>query len=277
MRFAKALRYPALLALGAAAVFGAVMVFRTPSLERDWKVEYAVLPQVAIEGDAVSLRNVRNFAYGPDGAIDEARYYDADYDLAALTGVWYGLSHFTDYGLAHSFLSFGFADGRFLAVSIEGRQERGEDYHPVWGLFRNFELVYVLADERDVIGLRTHVRKQRVLLYELVLSGEDARALLVSLLQTADEAARRPSFYNTLTDNCTTNIVKYAEDISPWQHLLDYRVLLPGYSDRLAYELGLIATDRPLEALQERAYLDPARAAPDDPDFSIKIRGLSPP
>ena len=276
MRLGKTIKYAAYPALCAGAVLALVMFLRTPALERDWKTEYAVLSEIAFDGEIVGLRNIRNFSYRPDGAIEEVAYYDGDYDLAALTSVWYGLSHFTDYGLAHSFLSFGFADGRFLAISIEGRQEVGEDYHPVSGLLRNFELVYIVADERDVIGLRTHIRKQRVYLYALTLTPADSRGLLRSLLVSVQETGRQPSFYNTLTDNCTTNIVKYADGISWLQRVFDYRVLLPGYSDRLAYELGLIATDRPLEQVREAAYLDPARTAPDDPDFSSKIRGLAP-
>ena len=181
-----------------------MLFFRTPSLDREWKTEYAVLPQAMVDGDLVALRNVRNFDYNPDGSIAAANYHDADYDLSKLTSAWYGISHFADYGLAHTFLSFGFEDGRFLVISIEARQEVGQDYGPIKGLLRNYELVYIVADERDVIGLRTHIRSQRALLYELTLAKPKAEALLRSLLRSVEEQRSNPSFYNTVTDNCNS-------------------------------------------------------------------------
>lgn len=271
-RFAKSLGY---LALGAGAALALVLFFRTPSLERDWKTEYAVLPEAEVDGDLVALRNIRNFNYDPDGSIAAANYYDADYDLTKLASVWYGISHFASYGLAHTFLSFGFEDGRFLVVSIEARQEVGQDYGPIKGLLRNYELVYIVADERDVVGLRTHIRSQRALLYQLTLAKPKAEALLRSLLSSVEEQRRNPSFYNTVTDNCTTNILKYAEHVSLWQRWFDYRVVLPGYSDELAFDLGVIATDGGLEQARQVAYLDPSRTTLDDPDFSLKIRGMA--
>ena len=277
MRLDWIIKFPAYLALGTGVILALVLSFRTPSLDRDWKTEHAVLPQAAFDGNLVSLRNIRNFAYRPDGTIETARYYDADYDLAMLSSVWYGISHFADYGLAHTFLSFGFEDGRFLTVSIEARMEVGEDYDPILGLLRNYELIYVVADERDVVGLRTHIRSERVLLYQLAMTNSKAEALLRSLLDSIENVRRRASFYNTLTDNCTTNIVKYAERVSFWDRWFDYRILLPGYSDGLAYDLGVIATDRPLEQVRNAAYLDPLRTTLGDPEFSFKIRGSARP
>lgn len=273
MRLSRIVKYLGYLALGAGALLALVLFFRTPSLEREWKTEYAVLPQAAVDGDLAALRNVRNFDYNPDGSIAAANYHDADYDLTKLTSAWYGVSHFADYGLAHTFLSFGFEDGRFLVISIEARQEVGQNYGPIKGLLRNYELIFVVADERDVVGLRTHIRSERVLLYQLTLTKPKLEALLRSLLASVEEQRRDPSFYNTLTDNCTTNIIRYAERVSLWQRWFDYRIVLPGYSDGLAYDLGVIATDGGLEQVRKAAYLDPSRTTLDDPDFSLKIRG----
>lgn len=277
MRVGNAIKIPVFLALCAGTVFTLVMVLKVPSHDRDWQTAHAVLPTVTFDGDVVSLHNIRNFSYRPDGAVEQAGYYDADYDLAALSSVWYGISHFGGFGLAHTFLSFGFDDGRFLALSVEARLEDDETYGALAGVLRRYELIYVIADERDVVGLRTHVRAERVYLYPLILTVEARRGLLVAMLRSAEEIARRPTFYNTLTDNCTTNIVKYAQEVSFLRRVFDYRILLPGYSDGLAYDLGLIANDSPLEDSRQAARLDPARVALDDPDFSFKLRGLARP
>ena len=267
------MRRASLLAVGApVALLAGSLLLKSPSHERAWKQEYAELPSVDIAGDRVAVTKVRDFSYGDDGTVIEARYHDTTVLLSNLASVWYGISHFEDFGLAHTFLSFGFADGRYLVISVEARQEMGESYGPLKGLMRNYELIYVVGEERDIIGLRTHVRKERVLLYELALSATRARRLFLQMLENIDRIYRQPAFYNTLTDNCTTNIVKNAERISTLQKLFDYRILLPGYSDGLAVDIGAIATDLPLDELRESARLDPRGIALDAPDFSTRIR-----
>lgn len=267
------IRRPATLAVGAGmATLAAVLLLKQPSHERGWKPEYARLPAVARTGDLATVTNVRDFAYRDDGTVLEARYRDETLAIAKLSSAWYGIAHFADHGLAHSFLSFGFDDGRYLAFSVEARQEFGEDYGLIGGLLRNFELIYVVGTERDIIGLRTHIRKNRVLLYELSLSAQRRRALFEDMLRSVAALQAAPSFYNTLTDNCTTNIVQHADELSAFERFFDYRILLPGYSDGLAVEIGAVATDLPLEQLRAASRLDPDGIALDDPDFSTRIR-----
>ena len=251
----------------------AVTLARSPSQERDWKTEYAVLPSASIDGTLLNVRNVRDFRYSPDGSVAEARYEDRTYDLRGLEELWYGISHFSSNGLAHTFLSFGFKDGENLVVSIEARQETDESYHPVLGLLRNFELVFVLADERDVIGVRTHIKKERVHLYRIEASSREIRRMLDVMIGRVNDIHEHPEFYNTLTDNCTTSILKHVEQLSWADIYLDYRALLPGYSDEVAYELGALPNHVPLSALRQRSLLDPGRTPIDAPDFSAKIRG----
>lgn len=254
------------------AVSTGYLLLKTPSHDRSWKKEYAELPSVERAGDSATIRNVRDFSYGDDGTIVEARYHDVSVSLGDLTSVWYGISHFQDYGLAHTFLSFGFGDGRYLAISVEARQEIGESYGPIDGLLRSYELIYLVGEERDIIGLRTHIRKERVLLYQLNLDAVRGRALLEDMLASVDRIHREPTFYNTLTDNCTTNIVQHAEGVSAFDRLTDYRILLPGYSDGLAVEIGAVVTSLPLDQLREKSRLDPQGIMLDDPDFSTRIR-----
>jgi hypothetical protein len=263
----------AILVFGAVALLTLVAQLRSPSQEGDWQAVHGVLPQAEIDGDRLTVRNLRNFAYGDDGGVREARYEDRRYDLSGLESVWYGLSHFAPLGLAHSFLSFGFSDGGYLALSVEARLETHQSYSPLLGLMRTYELIYVAADERDVIGLRSHVRGEEVLLYEIEVEPARAKELLLIMLGTMNELHDAPRFYNTLLDNCTTNILQHAERLTRWDLFTDYRVILPGYSDGLAYELGAIAGDLPLTETRERARIDPNGVALGDPAFSRAIRG----
>ena len=265
-------RILAVLGLGAVALLTLVVLLRTPSQEGDWQAGHAVLPQAEIAGERLTIRNLRNFTYGDDGTVSEARYEDRSYDLSGLDSLWYGLSHFAPLGLAHSFLSFGFADGQYLALSVEARLEAQQSYSPLLGLMRAYELIYVAADERDVIGLRSHVRGEEVLLYEIELPPERAKELLLTMLATMNELHDRPRFYNTLLDNCTTNILQHAERLTRWDLLTDYRVLLPGFSDALAYQLGAIAGDLPLDQARDRARIDPNGVGLGDSSFSASIR-----
>ena len=262
----------AILVIGAVALLTLVVQLRSPSQEGDWQTVYGVLPQAEIDGDRLAIRYRRNFTYGDDGEVREARYEDRSYDLSSLESVWYGLSHFAPLGLAHSFLSFGFANGDYLVLSVEARMEKHQSYSPLLGLMRTYELIYVAADERDVIGLRTHIRDEEVLLYEIEVAPARAKELLLIMLGTMNELHDQPRFYNTLLDNCTTNILQHAERLTRWDLLTDYRVLLPGYSDALAYELGAIANDLPLTETRDRARIDPNGIALSDPDFSRAIR-----
>lgn len=261
--------------LAVIAVTGVVITTysKSPSHDRNWKTEYEVLPTAKVDGETLIVQNLRNFTYRSDGTIADAAYEDRVYDLRDLKELWYGISHFYPYGLAHTFLSFGFGGDEFLTVSIEARQEKGESYHPATGLLRNYELMFVLADERDVIGVRTHIRKERVYLYRIDATLEKVRRMLDIMLGRVNDIKTQPEFYNTLTDNCTTSILKHAERLSWADIYLDYRVLLPGYSDEVAYELGILSTDVPLSELRVRSRLDPARTSINDQSFSWKIRG----
>lgn len=259
--------------IGLGVLIGAAFA-RQPSHDRDWKSEYAVLPQAFFEGEQLTVHNLRNFTYNPDGSVLEARYEDRSYDLSKLESLWYGISHFFDYGLAHTFVSFGFRDGQYLTISVEARQAKGQSYHPLRGLLHEYELIYLAADERDIIGVRTHVRGEGVNLYEVKVGTEKMRRLLMAMLETMNEIYQTPTFYNTLVDNCTTNILQHAEKLSVWDIYLDYRGLLPGYSDSLIYEIGALDTNVSLEELRQRSLINSAITAIDDPDFSHKIRAL---
>ena len=248
-----------------------------PSHFRDWTPEQAVLPYAEFQGSQVTLRNVRNCQYfAKDTFLVD--YYDKTIDLAAVRGVDFIVVPFdTMPSFAHTMLSFELIgpDGKpdHLAVSVEVRKEKHESYNPVKGSARQFELMYVVADERDVIRQRTNYRQEQVYLYRTVATPETARLLLVDVLGRVNELAAKPEFYDTLTNNCTTNIVGHINRIRPNRLAYDVRQLLPGYSDQIAFEQGLIMPYGSFEQTRAQAYVNPqAQRYAEREDFSALIR-----
>ena len=261
---------------GAAAVVPFVVVLAwwlsiAPSNTRDWQPDVARLPSAVIEGNRVTIRNVRNFAYPSPTAVVE-RWETRSYDLDKIVGFDMFLSTWGAPGIAHTISSWEFSDGQHLAISIETRKEKGEEYSALLGFFRQFELYYVVADERDVIGVRAGPRKEDLHLYRLRGSPAFARALLLDYLGEVNQLDRAPRWYNALTHNCTTQIRHHVDQIAPGNPF-DWRILANGYLDRLGYERGQINTSMPFEEVKRRSDITArARAADDREDFSKLIR-----
>jgi hypothetical protein len=170
-------------------------------------------------------------------------------------------------------LSFGFDDGEYLAASVEVRREKGEKYAFLNGIRQKYEIMYVLGDERDLVNLRTNYRKADVYLYRGRATREQVRDLFVDVMKRTNKLAVEPEFYNTFTNNCTTNIVRHINRLAPNRVPYSIHVLLPGLSDRLAYDLGLIDTSVPFEEAKRQAKINYlAEVYRDDPDFSQRIR-----
>jgi hypothetical protein len=248
-----------------------------PSHFRDWVPEQAMLPYVEQSGRQVTVRNVRNNKYFAND-VYLVDYYDKTFDLNAVRSVDYIVVPFAGMpALAHTMLSFELAGPggkpEHLAVSVEVRKERGEKYNPVKGSARQYELMYVLADERDVIQYRTNFSGEDVHLYHTTASPAAAQALMADVLARVNQIAKTPEFYDTLTNNCTTNIVDHINRVRPNRISVDPRVLLSGYSDELAYEQGLIEPHGSFLETKERAYVNPlAQRYAGRDDFSEMIR-----
>jgi hypothetical protein len=261
-----------LAALAAAYVLFVALV--RPSNDRDWSLDQAVLPTATFNGPLVTIRNIRNFRYESTDRYTPG-YYDKTFDLRQLDSAWFFVEPFGKGGAAHTFVSFGFQDRDFVAISVEIRKEKGESFSPIKGLLRRYEVMYVIGDERDLVKLRTNYRHDAVHLYRIRTTPERMRAMFVAMVQRANQLQERPEFYNTLTNTCTTNLVRHVNQITPERIPLRASVLLPATSDRLAYELGLIDTTLPFAEAQRRALINPsARRYADDPAFSRRIRGL---
>ncbi len=247
---------------------------RRPSHLRSWRPEQALLPHIVLDDRFVHIHNVRDFTFRSSDDFTPG-YREQTYHLDRLERVWFVLAPFTrDWrGPAHSFLSFGFSDAQYLSISVEARREVGQPFSLWKGALRQFELMYVIGEESDLIGLRAAVWDTPVYLYPMRATPEQARGVFLHMLQRAQALEQQPAFYHTLTNNCTTNILDAVNAIAPKPIPLSLKLLLPGYSDALAHERGLIDTDLSLKAARTRFQVNErAKAALGLPDFSTRIR-----
>jgi len=244
-----------------------------PSNLRDWSPDQALMPYAQISGDLVRVYDIRNCKYlAADSYVVD--YYDKTYDLRTLQTVDFIVVPFRGMpALAHTMLSFGFEGNDYLAMSVEIRREKGETYEFLRGILNQYELMYVLGDERDLVKLRTNYRGDDVYLYHAHATPEQARALFVDVMERVNQLHEKPEFYNTFTNNCTTNLMHHVNDLAPGKVPYKLGVLLPGYSDRLAYSLGLLEPNGSFAETRHRAQISElARQYADAPDFSARIR-----
>jgi hypothetical protein len=246
-----------------------------PSHDREWRPEVAVMPRAIIDGDRVRLTGVRNFDYRTRNDFT-VRYEEREVLLSHLTGLDFYVSYFSEGPIGHTFLSFIFDNAPPLSISIETRPEVGEGFAPVASLFKQFELIYVVGDERDIVGVRTNHRREAVYLYRLNTSADDARRLLLIYLARINELADRPEFYHLLSNSCTINIVRYA-NAAGRAGRLDIRHVLNGLIDSYLYRSGRVDTTLPFDELRRRSLINEAAQAADGaPDFSQRIRASLP-
>ncbi len=262
--------------VGYLAVFAALAALwlQIPaSNDRDWQPEVALTPYATSRGDVVTIHNVRNFNYRTETDFDP-RWENRAYDLNDLDSVDLIAVYWAGKAIAHIMVSFGFRGKDYVAFSIETRKERGEGYSTVAGFFRQYELVYIVADERDVIGVRTTYRRpqENVYLYRLRTPPNNIRRIFLDYLKTINELRERPRFYNTLTTNCTTNVLMHSQ-VNPESPPMSWKVLLSGYVPDYLYEMGRIDTSRPFSELERLSFVNGrAHAADRDPAFSQRIR-----
>ncbi len=244
----------------------------SPANDRNWQPNVAHLPTATLDGSLLTINNVRSFRYGDDEADAQERWITATYDLDELVGFDIFFSFWGPQAYGHTIASWEFADGRHLAVSIETRKEVGESYSALRGFFRQFELYYVVAEETDVVALRTNHRGERVELHRIFTPDEGDRAMLLDYVQDINELAANPRWYNALTQNCTTTIWKHAKAVGS-SFPLDWRLLANGYVLELAYQLGTVNSTVSLDELRRRSDITKlAIQNGDSGDFSRNIR-----
>lgn len=242
-----------------------------PSHERNWSPEYARLPSVAGDGDKVTITNVRNFDYPTDGA-PSPRWETRTYDLSGIEGMDLAINYWGSPWIAHPIVIFRFKNQSSLAISIETRREQGEKYSALGGFFRQYELIVLAGDERDLLGSRVQ-RGEDVFLYATTATPERARARLLDYLETISALDAHPRWYNAVTSNCTTAI-RAMNNHGP-KMPLDWRLLINGKGDEMLHELGLLRTEgQTFETTKNRALINAAASEEltDGADFSRQIR-----
>jgi Domain of unknown function (DUF4105) len=270
------LPYPGRTAVAALAIFAVLVIsfLRIPaSNNRDWQPDVSVTPHAIVNGELVTIRGVRNFEYRSESDYTP-RWEDRTYDLRKLDSVDIIAVYWTGKAVAHIMVSFGFQDQDYLAISIETRKAKGEGYSTLAGFFRRYELYYVVADERDVIRVRTTYRQPQedVYIYRSRTSQKNIRRSFLDYIQAMNDLCERPRFYNTLTTNCTTSILMHAR-INPDSPPMSWKVLLSGYVPDYLYELGRIDTAKPFAELEKLSRVNErAHAADKAASFSQCLR-----
>ena len=273
---------PRVKALGVfALLFGGVWLWYTlipASNDRQWKPDVARTAYAQLEGDLVTVHNVRNFRYRLVDDYDEA-WETRSYDLSGLRTLDLLFSYWGPTNIAHTMLSFGFEDGRYLCLSVEGRKEIGETYAPVRSVFKHFELIYLLGDERDLVALRTNHRLEETYLFPRPFTPAQIRTLLEDIIARVNSLHERPEYYATIRDNCTTSLIGHLNKIRDEPVKMSLSVLMNGWLPRMAYEQGKIPNDAPFEEIMQRfAISERGRAYGDGAEYSQRIReGLGDP
>jgi hypothetical protein len=262
-----------------AVVLGIVAWWFTiaPSPNRNWRPEVAVMPRALIDGDHVRITGVRNFDYRSRNDFT-VHYEDRDVDLSHLVGLDFFVSYFMEGPVAHTFVSFIFDNAAPVSISIETRPEVGRGFEPIASMFKQFELIYIVGEERDLVGVRALHRQEPIYLYQLNTSPGDARRLFLVYLERINELAARPEFYNLLTNSCTINIIRYA-NAAGRQGRFDFRHLFNGLIDSYLYYSGRIDTTLPFDTLRRRSLINTDAEAADsspEPEFSQRIRASLP-
>jgi hypothetical protein len=243
-----------------------------PSNDRDWQPDVAKVAWAEVQGDRLIVHNVRNFDYRSETDFTP-RYEDRDYDLSKLRGFDMFVSYWGSPAIAHTIVSWDFQGSLPLAISIETRKSKGQEYSAIKGFFRHYEIIYVAADERDIVRLRTNYRGEDVYLYRIKATPEQARALLMDYVATMNSLVRTPEFYNALVDNCTTSIRQHVKHVDANVPPFDWRMLANGYGDQMLYERGRIDTRLPFAELRAKSHINAkAKALDQDPGFSQGIR-----
>jgi Domain of unknown function (DUF4105) len=260
--------------------FGLVVVWFwliPASNNRDWKPSVAREPHAIVDGNKVAVFDIRDFQYRSETDFTP-HYYDKTFDLDKLKGVDFVLCSWGIKDIVHTMLSFDFDGGDHLALSIETRLEKGQPQTAIRGLFKQYELIYILADERDLFRVRTNFRKEKMWLYPTNATPEQARALFLDVIKTVNRLYEKPQFYNTLCDNCTTGIVPHLRHIG--LHLpFDFRLILNEWTDQMALDAGWISSDLPhktdqdMVKIREAHFVNKYAEATDaSHDYSKRIR-----
>lgn len=247
--------------------------FVTPRTNEEWIDKHSRVPHVEIEGDKVHVSNVRNFKWRTESDFTPA-HYDRTYDASAITSMYFILSPIAELRpVSHVWLGFGFSDGQHVAISVEARGVKERPFGLFQSMFRQFQLIYVVGDEQDVIGLRGAIWENEVRMYPVRSTPDRMRAIFLDMMERAHSLEEHPEFYNLFTNNCMNNVSYHVRRNSGYPVPSDWRLMLTGFSDRLAFDYGFLDTELPFEKAREAYRIDKwMRETPLDDQFSQKLR-----
>lgn len=244
---------------------------KKPSHSRDWESGQGVLPKILISESDVKIINYRDYLWDADG--HEEVYRDYEFSVSEIDGLDVFISHFSESeSVAHIFLSFSVANGDNVVISLESRREKGEKFSPFLGLFRQYEIIYIVGSESDIIGLRTGVRDERVFHYPVNASREGIQKLFTELAVDINTIYDNPKFYNTLLHNCTNELTRSVEKISDISFPLTWKILFPGRFDEVLYDLKLIPHNESFTNIEKRHEIDNELLDHREDDYSQRLR-----
>lgn len=247
------------------------MLLSRPTNDPPWKEEYSRLASVNFEGSSVTINNFRRARYAANAAPLSIVWTTRQVNLDNLKNVWFGISVFAPAGIAHTFLSFDFGDDDPIVISVEARQRPGQRYNPFTGLLKRFHITYIIGDEEDILGVRTYSKRNEIHFQPLTFPPDRTRRLFLDMMGRANDLVSTPRFYNTLAANCIISLTQETE-VPRWQRHLDWRLILSGFSDRVAHEYGVLHPGHSVKTLRAAAHLKADDALPHEPDFSKRIR-----
>lgn len=240
------------------AFFIAFEYSKIPPITGDWQTQLKIPSTAEFNGNLVTVKNVRNFRYYPEEKDMHSGYYDKQYDLSKIKQVWYTTEPFNENRVAgHTYVSFEFENGDFLAITIEARKTKMQSYSTWKGMLRTYPLIYIAADERDVTLMRANLRDDMVYVYPVKLSDpKNAKTLLRNMLTEMNNLLVHPRWYNTLFSNCTSEIAKQVNKITPGRiSPLSWQLWLTASADELALKSGLLDTTLPIEQAREKYFV----------------------
>ena len=245
----------------------------SPGLNRNWTDDVAILPEVDFKDNMITIKNFRNFSYSDKNNYTK-NYEERRYNLDELEGSDFIISYWDNYrSIGHTFVSFRFKNRPPLCISVEVRKEKGEKYHPVKGLFKQYELIYVIGDERDLISLRTNHRAEETFIYPLNIDKKQSETFLLSLLQGAQKIREVPLFYHSVNRNCTTTLVSHINTVPEFKVKVSLDLLMNGLSDYAVYKMKGVDNDLPFAVLKRCCYISKlAKTLPLDENYSKNLR-----
>ena len=259
--------------LGSATVFTLSIALKRPSHNRDWQ-EGLELAEIDRQDDIIYISKVRNSAYDESGSI-KVRYEDRTVDLKDLESIWFVVEPFSQLqAAAHTMFSFGLKDGSFLAVSVEARKEKGEEYSITRGFLREMEIVYVWATEEDLLKRRAIWLKHPLYLYQLKVNKNVVRNIFLEMVEETAILHDNPQFYHSINNTCTSALANRVNEAYPGTiSKFALGQYLPGLADKLIFKLGLLVGEGSFEEIKQRAYVtEKIKAFETDPNFSVSIR-----